>query len=118
MQIHVQTQSAVSDVRLALETLASQRWLGEICHRDEGKFLGRFGDTSITPVFARYLLMHLCPIESRDSEGLSRVDQTDIMNTQTRISYILRNLDQWTVRSSLLHISILITQTPQMVGKG
>ena len=121
MQIHVQaTSSSSSDVRQALEALARQPWLGEMCHREQGKLLDKdkfFGEASLTPLQTRYLLMLLCPIEVQTSKTLSSLEQADLVkDCQAGINYILKNLDQWTLRSSLIHISALIMQTPQMVS--
>ena len=123
MQIHVQaTPTSINEVRAALEALASQRWLGEMCHREEGKMLEkeRLGEASIMPLQTRYLLMLLCPIQGTAAQKLSGLEQVDLVkDTQVGIRYILQNLDLWTLRASLLHISMLIKQTPHTVsGRG
>ena len=120
MQIHVQaTPTSINEVRAALEALASQRWLGEMCHREEGKMLDkeRLGEASIMPLQTRYLLMLLCPIQGASAQKLSGLEQVDLVkDTQVGIRYILQNLDLWTLRASLLHISMLIKQTPHSVS--
>jgi hypothetical protein len=119
MQIHVHAgASGSNDIRQALEALARQPWLGEMCHREQGKLLDKdkfFGEASLTPLQTRYLLMLLCPIKGQPAERLSSFEQADLVkDCQAGINYILKNLDQWTLRSSLIHISALIMQTPQM----
>ena len=120
MQIHVQaTPTSINEVRAALEALASQRWLGEMCHREEGKMLEkeRLGEASIMPLQTRYLLMLLCPIQGTSAQKLSGLEQVDMVkDTQVGIRYILQNLDLWTLRASLLHISMLIKQTLHSVS--
>ena len=120
MQIHVQAApTSINEVRSALEALASQRWLGEMCHKEEGKMLDkeRLGEASIMPLQTRYLLMLLCPIQGTAAQKLTGLEQVDLVkDTQAGIRYILQNLDLWTLRASLLHLSMLIKQTPHNVS--
>lgn len=117
MQVVVQSENhktTLKEIRATLEMLTAQDWVREKCTQQASRLLDLeyLGDTTLTPSQARYLLNLLCPCTP--TSGMTTADKPmplHAMESTEAVAYVLKNLDQWTLCNSLIHIRLHIVQT-------
>ncbi|KAG9351320.1 hypothetical protein JZ751_022567 [Albula glossodonta] len=96
---------SVSIETSSLDTYAKYEWVGERCLRSLSEDSSALQDPVLVNIQAQRLLQLICyPHRQLDSE------EGDNPQRQ-RIKRILQNMDQWTMRQSLLELQLMIKQS-------